>query len=92
MFLEPIPWSQSTLAHELHESVCQDPPGEWRTGNRRSVPGALAGSVVGTGVGLGVHYLLNQGSDRNLGDKVVVPIFALAQGMFAAWGSRVAGR
>ena len=63
-----------------------------QTGSRRSIPGALAGSVVGTGVGLGVHYLLNRESDRNLGDKVVVPIFAIAQGVFAAWGSRLAGR
>ena len=63
-----------------------------QTGSRRSIPGALAGSVVGTGVGLGVHYLLNRESDRNLGDKVVVPIFAIAQGVFAAWGSRLGGR
>jgi hypothetical protein len=63
-----------------------------QTGSHRSVPGALVGSIVGTGVGLGVHYLLNRESDRNLGDKVVVPIFALAQGIFAAWGSRLAGR
>ena len=63
-----------------------------QTGSNRSVPGALLGSVVGTGVGLGVHYLLNRNSDRNLGDKVVVPIFALAQGVFAAWGSRLLGR
>jgi hypothetical protein len=63
-----------------------------QTGSHRSIPGALVGSVVGTGVGLGVHYLLNRESDRNLGDKVVVPIFAVAQGIFAAWGSRMAGR
>ena len=63
-----------------------------QTGSRRSAPGALVGSVVGTGVGLGVHYLLDRESDRNLGDKVVVPIFALAQGIFAAWGSRLAGQ
>jgi hypothetical protein len=62
------------------------------TGSHRSVPGAFLGSIVGTGVGLGVHYLLNRESDRNLGDKVVVPIFALAQGIFAAWGSRLVGR
>ena len=63
-----------------------------QTGSHRSIGGALGGSVVGTGVGLGVHYLLNRESDRNLGDKIVVPIFALAQGIFAAWGSRLAGR
>lgn len=63
-----------------------------QTGSQRSIPGALLGSVVGTGVGMGVHYLLNRGSDRNLGDKVVVPIFALGQGVFAAWGSRLIGR
>jgi hypothetical protein len=63
-----------------------------QTGSYRSAPGALLGSVVGTGVGLGVHYLLNRESDRNLGDKIVVPIFAIAQGVFAAWGSRLAGR
>jgi hypothetical protein len=63
-----------------------------QTGSHRSVPGAFLGSVVGTGVGLGVHFLLNRESDRNLGDKVVVPIFALSQGIFAAWGSRLAGR
>ena len=63
-----------------------------QTGSHRSIGGALGGSVVGTGVGLGVHYILNRESDRNLGDKIVVPIFALAQGIFAAWGSRLAGR
>ena len=63
-----------------------------QTGSHRSVPGAFLGSVAGTGVGMGVHYLLNRGSDRNLGDKVVVPIFAIAQGVFAAWGSRLVGR
>ncbi len=63
-----------------------------QTGSRRSIPGALLGSVVGTGARLGVHYLLNRESDRNLGDKVVVPIFALSQGIFAAWGSRLVGR
>jgi hypothetical protein len=63
-----------------------------QTGSQRSIGGALLGSVVGTGAGLGVHYLLNRESDRNLGDKVVVPIFALAQGIFAAWGSRLLGR
>jgi hypothetical protein len=62
-----------------------------QTGSHRSIPGALGGSVVGTGVGLGVHYILNRESDRNLGDKIVVPIFVLAQGIFAAWGSRLTG-
>jgi hypothetical protein len=62
------------------------------TGADRSALGALLGAVVGTGAGLGVHYLVNRASDRNLGDAVVIPIFVLAQGTFAAIGSRVIGR
>jgi hypothetical protein len=58
----------------------------------RSVAGAALGSVVGTGVGLGVHWLLNRSSDRNLGDKIVVPIFVVSQGLFATLGSRALGR
>jgi hypothetical protein len=54
--------------------------------------GAALGAIVGTGVGLGVHYLLNRNSDRNLGDKVVVPIFVISQGVFAAAGSRLMAR
>jgi hypothetical protein len=59
-----------------------------QTGARHSVAGAVAGAILGTGVGLGVHYLLNRNSDRNLGDMVVVPIFAISQGVFAAVGGR----
>jgi hypothetical protein len=62
------------------------------TGSRRSVLGASLGAIIGTGVGLGVHWLLNSGSDRNLGDKVVVPIFVFSQGIFSALGSRALGR
>jgi hypothetical protein len=62
------------------------------TNSRRSVVGAALGAVVGTGVGLGVHYAFNRNSDRNLGDAVVVPIFVLSQGTFAAIGSRMLGR
>lgn len=58
----------------------------------RSAVGAVLGGLVGTGVGLGVHYILNNNSDRNLGDAVVVPIFVLSQGVLAAVGSRVVGR
>jgi hypothetical protein len=61
------------------------------TGSRRSVGGAAVGAVVGTGVGLGVHYLLNSNSDRNLGDAIVIPIFVISQGTFAALGSRLMG-
>lgn len=57
----------------------------------RSVTGAALGAVLGTGVGLGVHYVLNSGSDRNLGDALVVPIFVVSQGVFAAIGSRILG-
>jgi hypothetical protein len=57
-----------------------------------SIGGALLGSVVGTGVGLGVHWLFNRSSDRNLGDAIVVPIFVVAQGAFAALGSRALAR
>jgi hypothetical protein len=60
-------------------------------GSPRSAGGAALGAVVGTGVGLGVHYLLNRESDRNLGDAVVVPIFVVSQGLFAAIGSRLLG-
>ena len=62
------------------------------TGSRRTVVGAALGAVVGTGAGLGVHYAFNRNSDRNLGDAVIVPIFVLSQGTFAAIGSRVVGR
>ena len=62
------------------------------TGSRRSVVGAALGAVFGTGIGLGVHYAFNRNSDRNLGDAVVVPIFILSQGTFAAIGSRMVGK
>jgi hypothetical protein len=62
------------------------------TGSRHSVAGALLGGVAGTALGLGVHYLLNRGTDRNLGDRVVVPIFVLSQGIVAAAGARWLGR
>ena len=61
------------------------------TGSRRSAGGALLGAVVGTGVGLGVHWLVNQNSDRNIGDAVVLPIFVISQGTIAALGSRLLG-
>lgn len=63
-----------------------------RSNAPRSVAGAALGAVVGTGVGLGVHWLLNRSSDRNLGDAVVVPIFVISQGVFAAVGSRTLAR
>jgi hypothetical protein len=62
------------------------------TTSRRSVVGAALGAAVGTGVGLGVHYAFNRNSDRNLDNAVVVPIFVISQGTFAAIGSRVLGR
>lgn len=61
------------------------------TGSRRSMGGALLGAVVGTGAGLGVHWLVNQNSDRNIGDAVVLPIFVISQGVVAALGSRLFG-
>lgn len=61
------------------------------TGAPRSWAGAGLGAVVGTVGGLGVHWLLNRGSDRNLGDRIVIPIFVLAQGTGAALGSRLPG-
>lgn len=62
------------------------------TGSARSATGAALGAVVGTGVGLGIHYLVNRGTDRNLGEAVVIPIFAVSQGTVAALGSRLLGR
>ena len=63
------------------------------TGTRRSFGGALLGAVLGTGVGVGVHWLLNQGTERNLDDPwVVVPIFTLSQGLVATLGSRTLAR
>ena len=62
------------------------------TGAPRSVLGAALGAIVGTGVGLGVHWMLNRNSDRNLGDRIVLPIFALSQGVGATLGSRALGR
>lgn len=60
-----------------------------QTGSRRSVPGAAVGAILGTGVGMGVHYLLNAGTSRNFDTPwVVVPIFVASQGVFAALGSR----
>ncbi|HET9426133.1 MAG TPA: hypothetical protein VFO55_12230 [Gemmatimonadaceae bacterium] len=61
------------------------------TGSRSSIGGAIAGSVLGTGVSLGVHYLLNRNSDRNVGDAITLPIFVIGQGVGAALGSRVIG-
>jgi hypothetical protein len=55
-----------------------------RTGAKHSVAGAALGAILGTAVGLGVHYLLNNNSDRNLDDLIVLPIFAISQGLFAA--------
>ncbi len=63
-----------------------------RNGSPRSVVGAAAGAMVGTGVALGVHWLLDNNSDRNLDDaEFVIPLFAIGQGTFAALGSRLAG-
>jgi hypothetical protein len=59
-----------------------------QTGAKHSVAGAALGAIIGTAVGLGVHYLINSNSDRNLGDAIVLPIFAVSQGLFAA----IAGR
>jgi hypothetical protein len=63
-----------------------------QTGSNRSVAGAALGGLAGTGIGLGVHYLLNNNSDRNIGDRIVLPIFVISQGTFAALGSRLLGR
>jgi hypothetical protein len=59
-----------------------------QTHAKHSVAGATLGAILGTAVGLGVHYLLNSNSDRNLGDAIVVPIFAISQGFLAAIGGR----
>lgn len=61
------------------------------TGGSYSWAGAGLGALAGTAGGLGVHWLLNRGTDRNLGDRIVIPIFAVAQGVGAALGSRLLG-
>ena len=61
-----------------------------RTGAPHSWWGAGLGSLIGLPVGLGVHYLINRNSDRNLDDAIVIPIFAISQGVFATLGSRAA--
>lgn len=60
-------------------------------GSRRSAGGAALGALVGTAVGLGIHYAVNRNSDRNIGDPGVYVIFALTQGISAALGSRIIG-
>jgi hypothetical protein len=55
-----------------------------QTGAKHAVAGAALGAILGTAVGLGVHYLVNRNSDRNLDDAIVLPIFAISQGLFAA--------
>lgn len=62
------------------------------TKSARSVAGAALGALVGTGVGLGLHYAFNHSSDRNLGDAVTVPLFVISQGAFSALGSRLLGQ
>lgn len=62
------------------------------TGSKRSIPGAVLGAVVGTGLGVLIHIALDRGTDRNLDDVIVIPIFTVSQGTIAALGSRLLGK
>ena len=62
------------------------------TGSRRSIAGAALGAVVGTGLGVLIHIGLDRGTDRNLDDVIVIPIFTVSQGTIAALGSRLLGK
>jgi hypothetical protein len=62
------------------------------TGAKRSVAGAALGAVVGTGAGLGIHYLVTRAGGGNLGDNVVAPIVILSQGILSTAGSRLLGK
>jgi hypothetical protein len=62
------------------------------TGSKKSVVGAALGAVVGTGVGLLIHLGLDRGTERNLDDVIVIPIFTFSQGSVATMGSRVLGK
>lgn len=62
------------------------------TGSRRSIPGAVLGAVVGTGLGVLIHIGLDRGTERNLDDVIVIPIFTVSQGTIAALGSRLLGK
>ena len=62
------------------------------TGSKRSIPRAVLGAVVGTGLGALIHIGLDRGTDRNLDDVIVIPIFTVSQGTIAALGSRLLGK
>ncbi|MDQ3950741.1 MAG: hypothetical protein M3282_10385 [Gemmatimonadota bacterium] len=62
--------------------------GNW-AGTKPSLVGALLGAAAGTAVGIGLEHLITEEMSRSLGEAGTVILFSVAQGVFAAAGSRI---
>jgi hypothetical protein len=54
-----------------------------------SIVGAFLGAAVGTVAGIGIHHLLKEEMNQNVGETGAFVIFTISQGVFAAAGARV---